>query len=740
MNDGVSTRHAQRLATDFETSDLNTPPSEPTSAAPAPGRQFNLRMILFLVFVAAYYLVFYGWSPAREVGLQIRLSWLLVPEVPLTEWVGGDWGRFGLADRVPILLCGAGMLTLSLAAGAVVLELLGLARGTTRLEYYLFAQAIGLNLLSTFLLAVGLAGGLLYGSVTLAAAGLVVAVAIWRRRALLPLWRSQAPPHPDRDQGPWFLRGRYGLVLAAPFATTVLLGSMLPPWHFDVREYHAQVPKEWYLQGSVDFMPHNVYGNMPLAAELPAVVGMQALRRDESWWWGTLVGKTLIGVYAILTTLAVYCFGRRFFSPATGVAAALVFLSTPWVGFVSMAGLIEGASALYTVLCFHALFLWAGADGERTKGPLVLAGWLAGAAIACKYPAILFVAFPAAMFLLGTFWAQRSGSWLALAVFLLGISVGSGLWLGKNAVLTGNPTYPLLYDLFGGKSRTPAKAAQWTNAHRTKQGDWSWPALQRSGLVLLVGSQFTSPLLVPFGLLGFVAYRRNWFVIVSVLLLLLVVSAWWLLTHRLERFLIPHLPFVAVLAGLGVTRWRHPLWNLAVGSVLAFSLLSNLTLISSRSVGDNRFWVKLDDLRQIGPEDLNEHNPHIHPAHLYLNHTLRPGHRALLCGEAQVFNLRVPVLYNTCFDDCVFEQLFRGRTRQQRIDELRRQRISHVMVYWHELDRYRSPGNYGYSSDYVTREVVRRELVAEQQILRPIHLDVETENSQLFEVVGWRQW
>jgi hypothetical protein len=699
---------------------------------------FRIPHSAFLLLAVAYLVAFYLWNPERWVGLKIRLSWLLVPDVPLTEWVGGDWSRFGLADRIPIVLCVAAMMMVSLAAGALLLHAFGAARRTTQLEYYLFAQAVGLSLLSTFTLAVGLAGGLRYGLVSLVAAGGVLLVSCWRYRALLPLVTSEDPDLPEQTSSPWFLRRESGLGLAAPFAAVIVFGALLPPWHFDAREYHAQVPKEWYQQGKASFLSHNVYGNMPLAAELPAVIGMQAMRGAEPWWWGTLVGKTLIAAYAVLTALSIYALGRRFFTAAAGVAGAILFLSTPWVAFVSMAGLIEGASAYYTTLTFFALLLWQRTSKVGSDGDLVLAGLMAGAAMACKYPAVLFVVLPAAAFVIVTFVVRRYFSSRAVAFFLLGLVLGGGLWLAKNAVLTGNPTYPLLYELFGGTSWTDAKHDQWSHAHRAPQYGLTLPALQNTATVLLISSERTSPLLVPFGLLGLWAARKQWLVLATALLLLFVVATWWTLTHRLERFLIPHLPLLAIVAGLGVTYVRHQFWNVTVAAILIFSLVCNLTYISSRSVaGDNRFWVALEDLRQIRPEE--PYDPHIHPAHVYLNRHVRPGYTALLCGEAQVFNLRMPVLYNTCFNDCVFENLFRGRSRQERIDELKQRRISHVMVYWRELDRYRSPGNYGYS-DYVTRRVVNDELVDRQQILRPIPLGLDPDNCQLLEVVGWQDW
>lgn len=110
----------------------------------------------------------------------------------------------------------------------------------------------------------------------------------------------------------------------------------------------------------------------------------------------------------------------------------------------------------------------------------------------------------------------------------------------------------------------------------------------------------------------------------------------------------------------------------------------------------------------------------------------------MLVGEAQVFNFDVPVLYNTCFDDCVFETMMNGLTKDERMNALRKRRISHVFIFWYELERYRSPGNYGYSA-YVTPELIQREFV-EQGILREIPLGLDPGNSQVFEVVGWQTW
>ena len=160
---------------------------------------------------------------------------------------------------------------------------------------------------------------------------------------------------------------------------------------------------------------------------------------------------------------------------------------------------------------------------------------------------------------------------------------------------------------------------------------------------------------------------------------------------------------------------------------LIWCMVANLLFVTSYEIGDNRYLVSLSELKTV-----------THAGHVYLNEHVQEGNFAMLVGDAQAFNVTVPVLYNTCFDDCNFELLLRDRTTDDRRDALRRKRISHVLVDWFELNRFRSPGNYGYS-DYVTPELLQTEFVA-TGLLRPVPTKHDPEKAQMYEVVGWNDW
>ncbi len=757
------------------------------AAGKAPG--FDWRIPAFVVGTLVYLVVFY----AADIRKLLALRWLLIPDVMVSDWMGGEGGQAGMADRLGILLAAGLILFVCYATGQLLVKRLLAAAHASRLERTLFSFGVGLNLWSLYTLAVGLAGFLqtrwvLFGPALLVAAWWALDHLRNSPRTAGNRSEIAAPPASDDtlpgdgtrrrapDAGattplpePAATNGRADapsgwmhVVVAATvvFGLVILLGSMLPPWHFDVREYHLQVPKEWFLQGSAGFMPHNIYGNMPLGAEMHTILGMALMPGQASWWWGALVGKTIIGSYAILTGLMVYASGQRFLSARAGKIAACVFLSTPWIVHVSTAGLIEGAVAFYFMSTIHAIMIWYQvgrddeANGERPAassraetGIILLAGFFAGSAVACKYPSLLFLVAPAWLFLV--FFAPRTRPtskdrrplpfhrlpigvafrWRTGMLFLLAAGSAAGLWFGKNLVLTGNPTYPLLYEVFGGATRTPEKDAQWRRAHRTPEDadgrSYTVPQLSNSLSQVAWRSQFASPLLLPLAVAAWMSRRRS-YVIGWTAFLLFGFCGWWILTHRLDRFLLPLLPVGCLLAGAGATWSAANSWRWFLRLFLVWAVLTNFLLVTSNEAGDNRYFVSLASTRVVS-----------HPGHAYLNAHVEPGYRGLLVGDAQAFNVAVPVLYNTCFDDCWFDLLMRGRTTEERREILHRERISHILVDWYELNRYRSPGNYGYS-DFVTPELLQSEFVA-TGLLRPVATDLVPEKAQMYEVSGWRE-
>ncbi|HIA20072.1 MAG TPA: hypothetical protein EYN70_11765, partial [Planctomycetaceae bacterium] len=525
--------------------------SQPTSSSQRNGilpLSVNSRSIGIAWALLVLYLVFFFWSDKFHQAV----CWLLlVPDELILQWTGGDWLRLSLLDRLPLLLLASGMILSASALGRLVLRPTGLLGELTRAEGVLFSVAIGLSCLSLCTLALGWAGWLQTGSLFLCLLGapVLIEVICMNCGSTKPQVVGSTTEGATGSRASGSLSANW-LWLLAPLTLIVLLGGMLPPQDFDVREYHLQVPKEWYQGGRIEFLPHNVYGNMPLGAEVLSIPAMAIWPGENGWWWGAMVGKTILASFGLLTTGAIYLFGRRWFSDTAALVAAIVFLATPWVLHVCLNGLVEMAVAFYGLMAVYATLLWR-QQPERLAWP-GLAGFLAGSAVACKYPAVLLIVFPLLIYL--AVHAGRRAPTVIL-VFTVTVSLACGLWFAKNIVMTGNPTYPLLSDWFGGESRSAERTGQWQRAHQVPRD----PAGRRYSVVQLWGSlgqfagrsRWQSPLLIPLALLGVMWGRRRREVLGLAALIAYTLLAWWLLTHRIERFWVPVLPLLALLAGLG---------------------------------------------------------------------------------------------------------------------------------------------------------------------------------------------
>jgi hypothetical protein len=69
----------------------------------------------------------------------------------------------------------------------------------------------------------------------------------------------------------------------------------------------------------------------------------------------------------------------------------------------------------------------------------------------------------------------------------------------------------------------------------------------------------------------------------------------------------------------------------------------------------------------------------------------------LLVGQASVFPMNHPIVYNTVFNRETIEALSKGKSPEEFHQALVDRGITHVYVDWSEIDRYRGPENYGFT-------------------------------------------
>ncbi|GAB4325798.1 MAG: hypothetical protein Kow0059_21980 [Candidatus Sumerlaeia bacterium] len=245
-----------------------------------------------------------------------------------------------------------------------------------------------------------------------------------------------------------------GLALSVVCLLAVQRGveALAPPYSWDALTYHLAVPKRWLEHGGFCLIPLNIYSNMPMNLNLLYLTGM--------WLGDPVVAQLLHWSLGLGAVLGIVRAGRCLGSAAAGWAGAMLFLGAASVYYQLGTAFVDAGMAFIIVALIHLVVHWMERPAERTA--LLAAGLLSGFVAGCKYTGVYGPVALAAAVLVGG-GREARGFLLRPSCGLpaIGLALAPVLpWLVKSAALTGNPVYPLLFDVFGG-SWWSARQADW---------------------------------------------------------------------------------------------------------------------------------------------------------------------------------------------------------------------------------------------------------------------------------------
>jgi len=695
-----------------------------------------------------------------------RWMLFLVPDATVGGWFDGPVSGGGLLARLSVMLVALAVMAIATLGGWVMLRKTQVLAELTRVEQIVLMTTLGLALQSSATLAVGLLGWFQTPWMVPAIALGTICLAMALRRLALASWKlareesadatpansgpngvSHASGHDSADENSSGAAGsRFARWALLPVIGLLLARAILPPAEYDVREYHLQAPKEWWLAGGIDFMPHNIYANMPLGAELHTATAMAIWDLagspiEDAWWWGALSGKVILASFVAFTACLCGAALRRLliFQGSTLAAArwsgdwlTLLVVAFPALLEGGSLGLVEAAIAALTAAGLLVAIQFTARDKHSNADRCFAAAvvWVsvaAGGAIACKYPAVVFVV-PTLLAALGwALWVSggfarggifKHGGSRAIATslflrFALGTLCVGGLWYAKNLWLAGNPVYPLLGDVLGGRTLTAEKIAQWNAGHRPPGFQLSEIGNSLAGL--LWRWRLQGWCLLPLAGLAVVYGWRQREVRLLVSAIAAAVMMWWCITHRVDRFLLPLSPLLFLLSGIGLWRLRE-----LAGATWAAGLVGvlcgfNLFYVAGPALGDSRLAVDLNYLRRDdqSASSISRLAPHVP----WVNRELPADSRLLVVGDAAVFDYEVPIAYATTFDASPLLALTTGEPSAWR-SQFAAAGFTHVLVHWGEIERLRS--TYGFAAE-IDHQLFEQ-LVA-LQILQPMQLD-----------------
>lgn len=212
-----------------------------------------------------------------------------------------------------------------------------------------------------------------------------------------------------------------------------LLQSLTPPIEIDTLAHHFAHLRLWGEAGRFYALPWLMHANWPMLGEMmflgPIALGQDTVAQGLHWLFGGAVA------------LSPVAFGAGRFPLHVRLGAAALYVSCPIVTHYLGTGHNDQIWAFYLISAFFML-------GRPEQGAAVVAGLLAGAGASCRYHAMYAAGCLFVVALWMPSWFGRSRREVVHAV-VLAAAVVSPWWI-KNALVMGNPVWPLLYPIFGG--------------------------------------------------------------------------------------------------------------------------------------------------------------------------------------------------------------------------------------------------------------------------------------------------
>ncbi|HNO78853.1 MAG TPA: hypothetical protein PKN33_12410 [Phycisphaerae bacterium] len=503
---------------------------------------------------------------------------------------------------------------------------------------------------------------------------------------------------PSPHEQPWI---RWLVLVTAPIAALIVLSATLPPgvaWDeegngYDVLEYHLQTPKEYFDNGRVAYLPHNVYASFPSNAEMLFLFGNQIMGETIDAW---PTAKCVNALIVLLIGFAAYAIGRDM-CVGCGVGGAVIAGTCGWLAYLGGIAYVEGGMLLMGMLSVGCLLQFAKCDDRRAAMRWIMAaGLLAGLACGFKYTAVVFIAIPIAAMVFAISRQPLAHRTQSALVFGLGCTLTFAPWLIKNIVETGNPVFPLLGSWFD--SDIPGWGKQesdhFAESHVPLPDEQS--AGQRLGLLWTriiadPDHRFGAVMLA----LAIMAWPKHRTRVDAALMLMLTLQliAWLTVTHLYARFAVPMLIPLILLAGRATISRCMSLRSpfaivLFVGAVLNSFFAYQLYARHTERDGE-RF--NLEGATHAFTDGLLDSEAHVG----YVNKELPNDAYVLLVGDARAFYFQRRCDYCVVFNRNPFAEAAEDASSPEAVlDWLRTRGYTHVLVHYSEMQRLR--GSYGF--------------------------------------------
>jgi hypothetical protein len=360
--------------------------------------------------------------------------------------------------------------------------------------------------------------------------------------------------------------------------------NLTPPISRDALIHHLAVPKLWLMRGRIYEIPWANYAYYPMNIDLLYAICL--------YFKNDIAPKFIHLAFGMGTGLMIYFYLKPKFGRNWGLLGMVIFISTPIVIWLSTTAYVDLGMTFFSTGSVLTFIKWRDSEYKHIKW-FLLSGLSMGIAVGSKYNALIAGFILNMILMLGVVrdtHRQSTALWYGVLFFVITALVASP-WYLKNYLHTGNPFYPLFGSVFKSLQHHPAQTAAYGQAVEKAQhvgffkmrevmyGENFWETLLIPIRMFFQGKDnsyqyfqgILNPILIifsPFILLK-KRYRRDQ--IVFVIFTIFFIAMAFFLTTQQVRYVLPVVPFLTVLAVLGIKNILDYLGDRTHSSALRFT-------------------------------------------------------------------------------------------------------------------------------------------------------------------------
>jgi hypothetical protein len=519
--------------------------------------------------------------------------------------------------------------------------------------------------------------------------------------------------------------------------------NLTPPISRDALIHHLAVPKLWLKHGEFYEIPWADYSYYPMYINLLYLICL--------YFKNDIAPKFIHLAFGLGTGWLIYLYLKQKFDCNWGLLGMVVFITTPIVVWLSTSAYIDLGMTFFTTGSVLAFIKWRDSEYSRFQW-LVISSCCMGMAIGSKYNALIaWLILNLILMLIYAKDTQRQIATLKYGVifFVITALVGSP-WYLKNYFQTGNPFYPLFNSFFQSLHHLPVQTIihdqfvekagriSFIQMREVMYGESFWETLLIPLRMFFQGEDNSyqyfqgslNPILILFSPFIFLNKKYARDKLLFVLFSALFITMAFFLTAKQVRYILPVLPFLSIIAVMGIKDlWDKlregslysPLYfgkNIkSIAGFILFSTISvllafNVLYLKSRITIIKPFAVVFG--RETREVFLKHHLPHYNAVE-YINENLP--------DDAKLFTMflgrRGYYLDRTYKNEPSFgmntiRQMINSLTHEEKfIEYVRSMQVTHILMRTELVDKY--------LKDNFSAEEIKRFLSLENKYWRKVY-------------------